>query len=504
MSNKWIERVLNRVERAGNKLPDPTSMFIILCFSVLAISWLLSHLGVSAVHPADQKVIAVENLLSSSNIQRIFTDMVKNFAAFPPLGTVLVTIIGIGVAEKSGLITAALKAMVTAVPKSLLTPSLVFAGVMSSMASDAGYVVLTPLGALLFAGFGKHPLAGLAASFAGVAGGYSANLFLTSLDPMLAGLSTTSAQLIDSSYVVQASANYYFMIMSTFLITIVGTIVTTKIVEPRLGVWVPPSNYSADNSLSELSSSEKRGLWISLIASSVFAVILLLMTLPEGAIFRNETGFKPLYDSLVSLIMIGFLVAGLAYGISVKTIKSDKDAVSMMSEYMSTMGAYIVLAFFAAQFIAYFSWSNLGFVIAIKGADFLKDVGLTGMPLIIGFIIVTGLINLFIGSASAKWAIMGPVFIPMLMLTGYSPELVQVSYRVGDSISNIISPLLPYFPIIIAFAKRYDPRAGIGTLISSMLPYSVAFGIVWTIVLLIWVALGIPLGPDAPLFYNVK
>jgi aminobenzoyl-glutamate transport protein len=429
--------------------------------------------------------------------------MVKNFASFPPLGLVLVTMIGIGVAERSGLVTAALKRLATMVPKSALSATLVFAGIMSSMAADAGYVVLTPLGAVLFMGFGRHPFAGLAAAFAGVSGGFSANLLLTSLDPLLSGLSTTSAQLVDPSYVVHATANYYFMVASVFVITLTGTFVTDKIVEPRLGPYKPEGDHlSEDQNLSSFSKEEKRGLKAGGFVFAICIGLIALLVIPDNGIFRDsEHGLKPFYESLVPLIMIVFLLSGIAYGMAARSIRSDKDVAFMASETMSTMGAYIVLAFVAAQFVAYFSWSNLGLITAVSGASLLEAIGLSGIPLIISFVLLSAAINILIGSASAKWAIMGPVFVPMLMVMGYSPELTQAAYRVGDSITNIVSPLLPYFPIIIAFARKYDGQAGIGTLISIMLPYSVAFTIVWSALLILWISFGIPLGPEASLHY---
>jgi aminobenzoyl-glutamate transport protein len=469
------------------------------------MSWLLNTMGTYAVQPADGKIIAVDNLLSRHNIKRIFTEMVKNFALFPPLGMVLVTVIGIGVAERSGLVDTALKRLVTAVPNTLLPATLVFTGVMSNMAVDAGYIVLTPLGAVLFAGFGRHPLAGLATAFAGVSGGFSANLLLTSLDPLLGGLTTTAAQLVDKEYVVTASANYYFMIVSTLLITLVGTFVTTRIVEPRLGKWTPPAGLKIDTSLGQVSNTQSKALWTSVSVVVVATLLALLLVVPEEAPLRDpEHGLKPFYESLVPLLMILFLLAGLSYGLVAGTIKTDKDAINMSTQSMATLSGYIVLSFVAAQFIAYFEWSNMGLVLAIKGAEFLKAIGFQGLPLILGFILVTATVNLFIGSASAKWAIMAPVFVPMLMLMGYSPELTQAAYRVGDSISNIISPLLPYFPIVIAFAQRYQPNAGIGTLISLMVPYTVCFGIAWSLVLAIWYLFGLPLGPDVLLEYLPK
>lgn len=506
MLNQLVNKGLNFVERTGNRLPDPTTLFVILTLMIIFVSWFFSLIGVSAIHPASGATISVTNLLSSEYIQKMLTEMTANFANFPPLAMVLVTVIGIGVAERSGLIDTSLKKLVTAVPKSLLTATLVFGGITSSMAADAGYIVLTPLGAVLFAGFGRHPLAGLAAAFAGVSAGFSANLLLTSLDPLLSGLSTTSAQILDPNYVVHPTANYYFMIVSTFLLTFIGTWVTDKIVEPRLGVWDAKSythDDTNDHQLTQITPNELKGLWAAGICFFLFILLTVFLVVPEGAILRDESGgLDPFYNSLVPLIMLLFLFCGLSYGIVAGTIKNDKQAVHMSNEYMSTMGAYIVLSFVAAQFVSYFSWSNMGIVTAIKGADFLQWIGLSGIPLMIAFMFVTGFLNIFIGSASAKWAIMGPVFVPMFMLMGFSPEVVQNVYRVGDSVTNIISPLLPYFPIIIAFAKKYDPRIGIGTLIATMLPYSIAFGIAWAIVLGIWLTTGLPLGPDAPAFYD--
>ncbi len=500
-----VQRCLDIVERVGNRLPDPLTLFAIFCLMVIVISAIASALGVSVTHPADGRVIAAENLLSAANIRRMFTDMVKNFASFPPLGMVLVTMIGIGLAERSGVVTTALKKLVTYVPKFLLPATLVFAGIMSSMVADAGYVVLTPLGAVLFAGFGRHPLAGLAAAFAGVSAGFSANLLLTSLDPLLAGLSTTAAHTVDPAYTVHSAANYYFMIFSTFFLTIAGSVVTTKIVEPRLGKWNPSNEAfgGLDHSLGEIRPIERKGLWVAGAVFALCSLAILYMGFSENAILRDpEHGLKPFYESLVPLIMVTFFLVGLAYGIVVKTIRSDRDVAKLTADSMASLGGYIVLAFISAQFVAYFSWSNLGVITAITGAGALQSVGFTGIPLVIAFIIVAAFINVFIGSASAKWAVMGPVFIPMMMLMGYSPELVQAAYRVGDSVTNIITPLLPYFPLIIAFARRYEPKTGIGTLISIMLPYSITFGIFWTISFIIWIAFGIPLGPDSPLYYQ--
>jgi aminobenzoyl-glutamate transport protein len=493
---------LDMVEKGGNKLPDPWTLFLLMASAVLLLSALLSGWGVAVVNPADGSQIQVINLLNGEGFKRILTEMPKNFANFPPFAVVLVCMLGIGVAEKSGLIAATLKKTVTIVPSALLPATLVFAGVMSNVASDAGYVVLTPLGAVLFAAFGRHPIAGLTAAFAGVSGGFSANLLLSSLDPLLAGLSTTAAQLVDKQYHVMPTANYYFMFVSTFIITVVGAFITTKIVEPRLGPW--KGDATSDFKQGDLTSAEKQGLWWSFGYLIVFAIMVFFMTYPANAILRDEAGeLKPFYASIVPLIMIFFLGAGLVYGLRVGSIRSDRDVSKMMGEVMSGMGGFIALVFIMSQFVAFFSWSNMGIVVAIKGATFLKEIGFTGLPLLFTFIIVTAFLNLFMGSASAKWAIMAPVFVPMFMLMGYSPELAQNAYRIGDSVTNIISPLLPYYPIIIAFARKYKPDLGVGTLISLMLPYSLAFLITWSIMFSIWFMLGLPIGPAATFFYSI-
>jgi aminobenzoyl-glutamate transport protein len=505
-------RFLDVVERVGNRLPDPITLFAAFAVLVVLVSWVSATLGVSALHPVTKEPVEAVNLLSGEGIRRMLTEAVRNFAAFPPLALVIVVIIGIGVTERSGLVAAALSRLVSAVPRSLLTATLVFGGIMSSMAVDAGYVVLTPLGAMIFAAVGRHPLAGLAAAFAGVSAGFSANLLLTSLDPLLAGLSTEAAQMYDAGYVVDVTANYYFMIASVFLLTALGTFVTTRYVEPRLGTWSPEEGMELDTSLGQLGPRERSGLRWAGIAFVAMLGLFALLVVPEGGPLRNPEAvaagepilvqIRPFLDSIVMLLMLLFLVIGLAYGVVAGTIRSDRDVARMSSESVALLGSYIVLAFAAAQFIAYFNWSNLGLILAINGATGLKTIGFQGLPLLLSFVLVAGFINLFIGSASAKWALMAPVFVPMLMQMGYSPEAVQVAYRVGDSTTNIITPLMQYFPVIIVFAQKYDRKTGIGTLISVMLPYSIVFMIGWMIMLAVWVGFGFPLGPGAPMTYT--
>ena len=372
-------RALDLIERVGNRLPDPITLFALFAGIVLVVSWAATLAGVSAVHPGTGAAVESVNLLSGAGLRRILTEAVRNFANFPPLGLVIVVIIGIGVTERSGLITVALKRLVSAVPPSLLTATLVFGGVMSSMAVDAGYVVLTPLGAMIFAAVGRHPLAGLAAAFAGVSGGFSANLLITSLDPLLSGISTTAAQLVDPAYEVLPTANYYFMIASVVLVTAVGTLVSSKIVEPRLGTWRPEDATEVlDTSLGEVTAVEQRGLRAAGITFGVFLLLVALLVVPENGLLRNPEAvgrplmerIRPFLDSIVSLLMVLFLVCGIVYGVVAGTIKSDRDVARMSGEGVAVLGSYIVLAFAAAQFIAWFNWSNRGRMAGISPVCF--------------------------------------------------------------------------------------------------------------------------------------
>lgn len=508
----WLNVFLDVIERLGNRLPDQITIFAGLAFVTLLVSWLAAAAKLSIQHPIKNETVAAFNLLSGEGLQWIFRSFVANFTGFAPLGTVLVAMIGVGVAERTGLFTALLKALVAAVPAKLVTPTIVFAGVMSNVASDAGYVILPPLAAMLYASLGRHPLAGIAAAFAGVAAGFSANLLLSTLDPMLAGLTQQAAQLFDPNYKVNAAANYYFLAASVFLLTAAGWFVSARFVEPRLGLWnnsmLPDNGGGEDAKFAALTAAERRGLWAAAISVALTVALIALLVVPHNGILRDPklpssdvNSYKPFFDSLVGLIMIVFLVPGLAYGLATRQVKSDRDAARMMNQTMATMGGYIVMAFFASQFIAWFNKSNLGLILAISGADFLRGIHLTGVPLMIAFVLLTATINLLISSASAKWTLMAPIFVPMLMALGKSPETTQAYYRVGDSVTNIITPLNVYFPILLAAAHRYVPSAGMGTLIAAMLPYSFVFLVVWTAMLVVWVSLGWPVGPGAPLTY---
>jgi aminobenzoyl-glutamate transport protein len=497
----WVSRFLSIVERLGNALPHPATLFAGFAGFIILLSWLLSMFNLSVTHPGTGKTISVVNLVSAEGLHRILTNMITNFTGFAPLGTVLVSLLGIGIAEGTGLIGAALRLIVLKSPARLLTVVIVFAGVMSNAASEVGYVLLVPLAAIIFLASGRHPLAGLAAAFAGVSGGYSANLLLGTVDPLLAGLSQEAARIINPEYVVNPACNYYFMAVSTFLITLLGTWVTERVVEPRLG------NYTGDEKAGEikpLDQAERKGLRYAVVVALLFTAFVLGGLIPADGYLRNpETGdilHSPFMSGIVALLFISAAMAGIAYGIGAKTIKSDADVMKGMAKSMETLGSYIVLVFFAAQFVAYFNWTNIGLVMAVNGADALRASGLGPIPLTISFVIISATINLIMGSASAKWAIMAPVFIPMFMLLGFSPEFTQAAYRVGDSVTNVISPMMSYFALIVAFMQRYDGKAGIGTVVSTMLPYSVVFFIGWLLLLIFWILLDLPLGFGAGLF----
>lgn len=498
----FFSRFLYIVEKGGNALPHPATLFAIFALLIIVVSWIASFFHLEVTHPGTGETITPYNLMSVEGLQRIITEMVTNFTGFAPLGVVLVAMLGIGIAEGSGLIGTVLRLLVLSSPKRILTFVIVISGILSNTASEVGYVLLIPLSAIIFLAVGRHPIVGMAAAFAGVSGGYSANLLLGTIDPLLSGLSQEAAQIIDPGYLVNPACNYYFLFVSTFYIAFAGTWVTEKVVEPRLGEY---KGDAKSEKIDKLNPDEKRGLSFAVVAFVFSTFILLWGTVPSNGFLRDiQTGsllHSPFMDGIVSILFLTAAFMGIAYGVGARTIKNDSDVMKSMGKSMETLGIYIVLVFFAAQFVAYFKWTNLGLIFAIEGASVLESSGLGTIPLLIGFIILTAVINLIMGSASAKWTVMAPVFIPMFMLLGYSPELTQVIYRIGDSVTNIISPMMSYFALIVAFMQRYDKNAGVGTIVATMLPYSIAFFIIWTLLLIVWITFGFPIGPDAPLEY---
>jgi len=497
-----FQRFLGGVERAGNALPHPVTLFILLAGLVILASAIGSALGLQVVHPATGKAVGVVNLVTVEGGQRMITELVRNFLGYPPLGISLACLMGIGLAEHSGLLGAALRLVVLGAPRRLVTPMVVFAAVMSNTGSEVGYVLLIPLAASLYHALGRHPLLGLAAAFAGVSGGYSANLLIGSVDVLLAGLSQAAAQIVDPARQVNATANYYFMFVSTFVITAAGTWVTERIVAPRLGSYQGAMDR---DELKPLMPLERRGLRAAGITLLGLIVVVLWGVLPvDGFLVNRQTPAFAQSAFMVGIatfiFLFGFL-PGVVYGFVAGTLRNDHDVVAGMIATMKSMASFIVLAFFAAQFIAYFTWTNLGVITAVSGARLIEHLRLQELPMVLMVAVVffAAMVNLLISSASAKWALLAPVFVPMFMLLGYSPELVQGAFRVGDSVTNIVTPLLSYFPLILTFAQKYEPKAGVGTMMALMLPYSLAFLISWILLLLIWIGLNLPMGPSAPL-----
>jgi aminobenzoyl-glutamate transport protein len=509
----WLERSLNVIEVVGNKLPDPAVLFFLLMIIVWVMSALLAGVEFSAVHPSTGEAITVVNQLAGGQMANFLVNMVTVFVNFAPLGIVLVALLGVGVAEHTGFVNAGLRKLLGWTSVSLLTPMLILVAIVSHTAADAGYVVVIPLGAVLFYAAGRHPLAGIAAAFAGVSGGFSANFIPSAIDPMLAGITEEAGRVLDPALFVNPLANWFFMAASSLLVIGVGWWLTDKVIEPRLIKDTPVDGDMSDMpKLEPLNPAESRGLtWATI--SIVLALLLLTIAVlvpgsplrdpnPDLTLFESITSFgAPVMRSIVPLIFLLFLIPGIVYGYVAGTIDGHKDIIAGMSKAMESMGYYIVMAFFAAQFIAAFTASNIGILIAVNGADFLQALNLPAQLTIVGIIGLTMFVNLFVGSASAKWLIIAPIFVPMLMQLGISAELTQAAYRVGDSTSNIVTPLLPYFPLIVVFCKRYFKDAGIGTLISMMLPYAVALAITWTGFLLLYWAVGLPLGLQAGYVY---
>lgn len=491
--------VLYKIESVGNKLPTPASLFAIGLFIIL----LLSHLGYIfswSVTAPNGDVIKTSSLLNSDGIWWLLSNLVSNFMKFPPLGIVLVGMLGIGLAEKSGLLPSFLKLLMQNLPAAALTPMTIFIGIISSMALDAGYVVVPPLAAMLYQTAGRSPLAGIAAAFAGVSAGFSANLIITALDPLLAGLTQSAAQFLDDTYIVAVTGNLYLMMVSTVLLSLVGWFVSLRFVEPAVQHY--QCNDLATSKLEDTANVNK-ALFFSLLSLLSLAVIILACVfIPDAPLFGEGKRFARWIEATVPLLFLCFFIPAIVFGMTSGNIKSDKDVMRMMSETISDMGSYIVLAFFAAQFIECFNYSGLGKMLAITGGQFLASLDMHHSVLLIAFILMAGLANVFIGSASAKYAFFAPVFVPMLMQVGISPELTQAAYRIGDSFSNVITPLNPYMIIILALVQRYLPKSGVGTVVAMMLPYSIAFLLSWSILLVIWLAFGFPLGPGGELFYS--
>ncbi len=523
------------VERTGNRLPDPVFIFFYLIGILMVVSVITTFFGLTAEHPVQKnadgtpQIIKSASLLSADNIQRLWVEMPKTFTHFHPLGYVLVVMLGAGVAERSGFFGAGMKAAVTKTPAILLTPVVAFVAMVGNHAADAGYVVLIPLAGILFAAAGRHPLAGIAAAFAGVSGGFSANVSPGQLDALLFGITEEAVNIsnLDPSWTANLAGNWAFIAALLVIYLPLIWYVTDKIIEPRLGEWNPSSASKEGEAIAaqlnretqSVSKEDKKGMKAAGIAALAVIALWLLMTFgpgtplikeeacPPGSIEAGKcsihTTLRPLYTSLVGGFMVLFLACGWAFGKASGTIKNHRDLVEMMTGAMKDMGYYLVLSFAAAHFVAMFGWSNLGLISAVHGANGIEATGLP-LPIVLGLmILLAALLNLFIGSASAKWALLAPILVPMLMLLGFSPEAATAAYRVGDGATNIITPLMVYFPLILIFAQRWKKDFGLGSLTALMLPYSIFMLITGVLLMMLWVVTGLPLGPDSPITYTL-
>ena len=492
----------------GNKLPDPSMLFLLLLIVVWILSALLSNFSFSSViDPRTDAPLVINNLLTGSAVTDFMSRMVSIFTGFAPLGVVLVAMLGVGVADEAGYFNTGIKLLLSKTSVGLLTPVVVLVGLLSHSAVDAGYVLVIPLGGVIFQAAGRHPLAGIAAAFAGVSGGFSANPLPSALDPLLQGFTQPAAQILDAAILVNPLCNYFFTMASSVLIIALGWYVTDRIVEPRLRRNTPvDKDAGKSEGMDQISGTESKAFWWATGVMLFGIVVLILTLLPSDSPFRDDSGSlnsfqAPIMQSIVPLIFLLFLVPGVVYGYVAQEFRSSKDMVDAMTKAMNGMAYYIVMAFFCALFVHAFSSSNIGALLALKGAAALQAMALPGSITIMGIILLTAFVNLFVGSASAKWALLAPIFVPMLMQVGISPDLTQAAYRVGDSSSNIITPLMPYFPLVVVYCQKYFKQTGIGTLTSIMIPYSVTFLIAWTAFLVLYWVLGIPLGLGASYVY---
>jgi aminobenzoyl-glutamate transport protein len=514
---------LAAIERLGNKLPDPIMIFVWLILFLMILSQIGAWAGWSASLPYSGKeapqwgelkdgvlTYTATSLFNEENIARLLTEMPKTMSGFAPLGLVLVIVLGAAVAEKAGLFSALIRGSLRNAPRAIMTPLVAIIGMVSHHASDAAYVVFIPLAAILYAAVGRHPLVGLAAAFAAVSGGYAGNITPGQIDVLLFGFTQEAARIVEPGWAMNPVGNWWFILAIVGAFTPIIWFVTDKIVEPRLGAWgkEPDAELQAELAKSALTDAERKGLrYAGLAALLIVALFAALTLLPDYTPLLDETKtgtaqMQPFYSALIAGFFLLFVSCGLAFGIGTGSIRSSNDALGMMQDGIRAMAPYIVFVFFAAHFVAMFNWSRLGPILAIDGAYILKDMGLSAPFLLVSVLLLSSVLDLFIGSASAKWSALAPVVVPMFMLLGISPEMTTAAYRMGDSYTNIMTPLMSYFPLILGFARRWDKDVGVGSLLALMLPYALCFMVVGIAMTVSWVALDLPLGPGAQVHYT--
>lgn len=499
--NGKFSKFLSLVERIGNKLPDPFILFFYLTLALMFVSAILNSFGAEVIHPNTEETVAVKSILSGEGLQFILANTLTNFTSFAPLGLVLTIMLGIGLSEKVGLLEMLMKRAIVKTPTKIITFTVFFIGILGNIASDAAFVVIPPLAALVFLSVGRHPLAGLAVGVASTGIGFTANILIAGTDALLSGISTEIAKGINPDVIVTPLDNWFFMSASTFLLAAVGTIITEKYVEPRLGTYTGEQQaFSKD-----ISPLEKKGLRNTLIAAIIFVAIVVIGMLIPNSPLLNEDGTilrSPFLSGIVPVLFLFFVTIGIVYGVSTKKIQSTADVPKIMTEAIGSLSGYIVLIFMIAQFVAYFNWSNIAIWLAVNCADLLTKFNMTNIFVIVLFVFLVAFLSLFIISGSALWSLVGPVFIPIFMLIGYHPAFIQLAYRIGESSTNMVTPLNPYFAIILSFMHLYDKKAGIGTLMSLMIPYTIVFLIVWIALMLVFAFFGIPIGPGVSLYLN--
>ena len=502
-SRSFMERLLDGVERVGNKVPHPVVIFVLLIACIIVLSHIFYLMGSSVTfeginaetHQAEQVTAKAQSLLTAEGLRFMYSNVVQNFMNFNAVGVIIVAMLGVGVAESAGLIGALIRKLVAVAPAKALTYIIVFVGILSSVAADAGYLVLIPLAAAAFLSVHRNPLAGLAASFAGVAAVFSVNILVKPLDGILVGITNDAIHLMNPNLSIGLLSNFWFSVASVLLLTLVVGLVTDRIVEPRLGP------YTGDVAAEEerTSSEESRGLRYATWALIGIVAFFAVLSLPPGAPLRNpETGSliedSPLMNGLIVFIALAFLAMGWAYGYGAGTMKGTADVIKAMEKAIAGLAGLLVLLFCISQFIAFFTYTNMATLAAVNVGDALEHWGLPALPLLLGFVVVVILLDFLITGAIPKWAIFAPIFVPLLMRLNVRPEATLAAYRMADSPVNAITPLNAYFGLIVGFAMKYQKDAGIGTVVALMLPYVVIVAIVWTVLLIIWQLLGIPWG----------
>ncbi len=490
--------VLKWIEDMGNKLPHPFWMFVWICIFIIVISAFTSFMGVKAVHPDTGELVEAQNLVSGEGLRRFLEEMVTNFAHFAPFGLVLVMLMGVSIAERSGLLTVALRTIAFSVPRKIVLPVIFIIGACGNIGSDAGIVIVPPIAALIFAQMGLNPIAGLIAGYAGATAGFTANFFIAGTDVLLAGISTQITSQMVGGQEVSATSNWYFMIASTFLVGFGGAFIARRYTIPRTQKFELLGEFDHQVTDGSMTPLEKKGMKQAGIAMLIYVIFILLLVVPAGAPLRNQvTGGlvpSPFLRGLVPILFFFFAIPGYFYGKVTGTIKQPNDIIKHMEHGMKELSGYIVLMLVVSQFINLFSWSKLDTILAIAGAGFLESTGITGPVLFTFFMILVAILNMFLASGSAKWAIFAPIFIPMLAQLNYNPAFVQLMYRVGDSITNSVTPLYIYFPLLLGWIHKYNKNIGIGTIVSLLIPYALILFVLWVILLFAWYGLGLPIG----------